>query len=82
MLRLFKLTPLFQVELKATLTVTRGEVKTMRSWLETRMSHCEMERENRTTTKNGHPKFNPDTYIGQKLLLLDLRELLLGDIVD
>ena len=58
------------------------ELKTLRTWLEIRMRHCEIERDNRTVwAHNGAPKFNPDTYIGQKLLLLDLRELLLGEII-
>lgn len=59
------------------------ELKTLRSWLEIRMRHCEIERDNRTVWPHNPEalKFNPDTYIGQKLLLLDLRELLLGEIL-
>lgn len=58
----------------ATLELERTEVITFKLWLELRMRHCEEERDAR------NPKFNPDTYIGQKLLLLDLRELLLGEL--
>lgn len=59
------------------------ELKTLRTWLEIRMRHCEIERDNRTVWSHNPEvlKFNPDTYIGQKLLLLDLRELLLGEII-
>lgn len=67
---------------KAEYQVSYKEVKTLKEWLEARMKHCEQERDNRTTwPHNGAPKFNPDTYIGQKLLLLDLKELLLGEII-
>jgi hypothetical protein len=55
-----------------TIHVTRNEVKIMKKFIEARMSHCEQERDNR------NDKFNPDTYIGQKLLLIELREWLLG----
>ena len=58
------------------LAVDRQDLFILRKWLEVRMLHCEMERDTRSD------KFNPDTYIGQKLLLLDLRELLLGEAVD
>ena len=64
--------------------ITYGELKVLRSWLEARMLHCEKERDDRTMMNLGgveYPKFNPDTYIGQKLLLLDLRELMLGQII-
>lgn len=58
------------------------ELVLLRSWLEARMAHCEKERDSRTTLPNSDTlKFNPDTYIGQKLLLLDIRELMLGEIV-
>jgi len=58
------------------LTINREELIALRKWLETRMRHCEIERDER------NPKFSPDTYIGQKLLLLDIRELLLGEIIE
>lgn len=64
--------------------VTYKDLQSLRTWLEARMSHCEKERDSRTMiTCNGEQveKFNADTYIGQKLLLLDLRELLLGEVV-
>ena len=68
---------------KAEYPVVYSEVKILKEWLEARMRHCEQERDNRTTwPHNGELKFNPDTYIGQKLLLLDLRELLIGEIID
>jgi hypothetical protein len=56
-------------------TVSYAELITLRDWLQMRMAHCELERDERSD------KFNPDTYIGQKLLLLDIRELLLGEIL-
>jgi hypothetical protein len=63
--------------------VTRTEVRTLKKFLETRMSHCEAERDNRTTKVLPNGKvietFNADTYIGQKMLLIDLREWLLGE---
>ena len=58
------------------LKVDRQDLFILRKWLELRMLHCEKERDAR------NPKFNPDTYIGQKLLLIDLRELLLGEIME
>ena len=59
------------------------ELRILRTWLEIRMKHCEIERDNRVAWPHDRDalKFNPDTYIGQKLLLLDLRELLLGEIL-
>lgn len=58
----------------AKLFVERLDLRVFKVWLEARMEHCEKERDAQ------NPKFNPDTYIGQKLLLLDLRELLVGNI--
>jgi hypothetical protein len=58
------------------LFVTREEMHILKGFLEIRMSHCEKERDDRD------PAFNADTYIGQKLLLLDIRELLLGEIIE
>ena len=67
---------------KAIVEIDYEELVILRSWLEARMAHCEKERDSRTTMPNSEIlKFNPDTYIGQKLLLLDIRELMLGEIV-
>lgn len=69
----------------------RAEVKQLRRWLEARMAHCEEERDSESgAEKHSHAnsidepskKFNPDTYIAQKFLLLDIREWLAGDIID
>lgn len=57
-----------------TIEITRDDLKMFKLFLETRMKHCENERDVRSES------FNPDTYIGQKLLLIDIREMLLGDI--
>ena len=54
---------------------TRDEVTMIKVWLETRMGHCEVERDTRS------PKFNADTYIGQKLMLLELKQILMGEIL-
>ena len=70
-----KLLPVGKLD-EVILKVNRQDLFILRKWLEVRMLHCEMERDTRSD------KFNPDTYIGQKLLLLDLRELLLGEVVD
>lgn len=56
--------------------VTRDDVKQMVELLNIRMMHCEKERD------NGSERFNPDTYIGQKLLLIELREWLLLEAVE
>lgn len=68
---------------KAEYEFTYSEVKILKEWLEARMRHCEQERDKRVAWPHDPSalKFNPDTYIGQKLLLLDLRELLLGEII-
>lgn len=58
------------------LEISRKELVMLKYWLETRMTHCEKERE------AGNPKFNVETYIGQKLLLIDIRELLIGEVID
>jgi len=52
----------------------RDEVKMLEVWLKRRMAHCEMERDNKS------PKFNPDTYISMKILLLEIKEFLMGEI--
>lgn len=49
----------------------REDVYELRNLLEARMLHCEKERDER------NPKFNADTYIAQKFLLLDIREWLM-----
>lgn len=71
-----------------TITVSLNDLGILRKWLELRMKHCELERDNRIlcTDKDhkeipGQYKFNPDSYIAMKLLLLDIRELMLGDII-
>jgi hypothetical protein len=58
------------------ITLLRSEVKDIYNALKARMAHCEKERDDRS--KN----FNPDTYIAQKLLLLDLKEYLLGEMME
>lgn len=66
--------------------ITRRELLVLIQWLRYRMTHCELERDVRTTfvghDGQEHEKFNADTYIGQKLLLLELVELAMGTIVD
>lgn len=67
--------------------ITRRELLTLIQWLKLRMAHCEAERDQRTMIKDGDgndiaPKFNADTYIGQKMLLLELLSLAMGTIVD
>lgn len=65
--------------------VNREDVVLLRNWLETRMRHCEDEREeenrkiDRGSMSNSERRFNPDTYIAMKLLLIELREWLLGE---
>jgi hypothetical protein len=51
--------------------VTREDMEVMVKLLKIRMTHCEKQRDNRDLN------FNPDTYIGQKLLLIDLKEWLM-----
>ena len=53
----------------------RDEIEMMRTALEARMVHCEKERD------AGLSKFNPNTYIAMKILLLDIRDWLSGSIV-
>lgn len=55
--------------------LTRNEMNMLRQWLEARIAHCEAERDQRSE------RFNPDTYIMMKMLLLDIREWLLGEVV-
>jgi hypothetical protein len=70
------------------LEIGYDELVLLRKWLELRMKHCEEERDNRVlaTDKDGKEvpdslKFNADSYIAMKLLLLDIRELMLGSII-
>ena len=59
------------------LDVNRADVKVMYELLKLRMKHCEEQRDaENQATEPFERKFNPDTYIGQKLLLLELREWL------
>lgn len=79
--------------LNAEMVFSYEELCILRSWLEARMHHCEKERDELIPSPMTRPqrekseyvhtalKFNADTYIGQKFLLLDLRELLLGEIL-
>lgn len=57
-----------------TLDILRGDVEIMLRLLEVRMKHCEEMRD--SDDLEVKCRFNPDTYIGQKLLLIDLREWL------
>lgn len=61
---------------------TRSDVITLKAFLEARMEHCEKERDERTLNNEGMEVFNPDTYIAMKLLLLDIREWLIGEIIE
>lgn len=67
-------------------TFNRAEVEMMRSYVEARLTHCEAEREEDATreieTSNNKSGFNPDTYISMKLLLLDIREWLIGEVIE
>ncbi len=76
---------------RTTFGITRNEMFIMREWLETRMTHCEEELENRVmigevvekgNVTKGALKFNKETYVTMKLLLLDIREWLLGTAVE
>jgi len=64
------------------LIIDRHELTIFIKWLRIRMHHCEVERDTRAVDESGNPKFNPDTYIGQKLLLMELLNLAMGDVVD
>ena len=82
-LRLAKLIPILQAEPVVRIDVKYTDLVHLRRWLELRMQHCEQECDQRTPAlwNPEQQKFNPDTYIGQKLLLLDLRELMIGEII-
>lgn len=55
------------------LELCRDDVRCLKQCLENRMAHCEKQRDERDD------QFNADTYIMQKMLLLELREWLLGE---
>lgn len=81
MSKLFSQAVFIASENNISIDVSRDDVVMLRTWLETRMIHCEKERdeENRNAVPAEHAKFSPDTYIGMKLLLIELREWLLGE---
>lgn len=54
--------------------ITRAEVEQLVSYLKERLNHCEKERDEKSI------KFNADTYIAQKMLLLELKDWLSGEI--
>lgn len=60
--------------------LTHAEVRELYHMLLVRMQHCEQERDTKALRPTGEPKFNPDTYIAQKLLLLEIKEWLIGEI--
>jgi hypothetical protein len=69
--------------LTCSITLDRSKVRLLKNFLEHRMSHCEKQREERALDrKSGRELFNPDTYIGQKILLIELREWLLGEVIE
>ena len=57
------------------LRLDRSDVQLLKEFLELRMKHCEIERDNEDK------EFNPDTYISMKLLLIELGTWLMGDII-
>ena len=57
-------------------TFSSKELKFLEKFLVARLNHCEVERDNRSS------KFNPDTYISMKLMLLDIKQLMLGEIIE
>lgn len=69
-------------QLEYTFSFTRDEMLSLRDFLRERMTHCEYERDNRTTHDNGELIFNADAYIGQKTLLLEMNLWLNGEIVE
>ena len=62
-------------EVMITLKLDWRELSVLRHYLTLRMKHCEKERDERSD------KFNIDSYISMKFLLLDIRELLLGQVL-
>lgn len=55
---------------------TSKQLRFLEQFLISRIDHCEKERDDRNT------KFNPDTYISMKLMLLNIKELMLGEIIE
>lgn len=74
------------------INVSRLEMQFLREMLEARMLHCEKERDEENKVNSSlnsnlrnsaiNIKFNPDTYIQQKLLLIDIREWQLGEVIE
>lgn len=68
------------------INLSRGKVRIIQKWIEARLTHCEWERAQEAYAETGaivseevsKPRFNQDTYISMKLLLLDIREWLMG----
>lgn len=56
------------------ISLQRDQVEILRILLEARMTHCEHERDSKD--EEVKRRFNVETYISQKLLLLDIREWL------
>jgi hypothetical protein len=67
---------------KTSLDLTREEVGHLVEWIDARMKHCEKERDERATHPCGTAKFNSDTYITMKFLLIDLKQWLSLQAVD
>lgn len=57
------------------ISVDRKSMTNMKDFLLARMAHCERERDNREIG------FNADTYIAQKMLLLEIKEWLMGEVI-
>ena len=69
------------------LHIRRDDVILLKGWLEARMTRCEEVRDNELAAiEKGDDKvefrFNQDTYISMKLMLLEMREWLLGEIIE
>lgn len=58
-----------------TIQLQREEVELLLQFVLSRMVHCEKERDEQSS------KFNPDTYIGMKILVLELKEWLMGSVI-
>lgn len=58
-----------------TIQLQREEVELLLQFILSRMQHCEKERDEQSS------KFNPDTYIGMKILILELKEWLMGSVI-
>jgi hypothetical protein len=55
---------------------TSNQLRFLEQFLISRLNHCERERDAQNN------KFNPDTYISMKLMLLDIKQLMLGEILE